>query len=126
MREGEGGNILVVIGDEGIIMVEPELEPLHGKIKAAITENSNLPIKYLVAPHFHGEQTGGNAPFHRDGAVIVAQDNVRVRLLAGTTNGVNYNKSPPAHLDAIPTETYVGGPKTVAVRGRQALVTHAT
>src|SRR3974390_2616477 len=87
----------------------PPLAPLHDKIKAAITDNSNLPIKYLVDTHFHGEQTGGNAPFHRDGAIIVAQDNVRVRLLAGTTNGLSYNKSPPAHSDAIPTETSVGG-----------------
>jgi glyoxylase-like metal-dependent hydrolase (beta-lactamase superfamily II) len=88
MLEGQGGNILVVIGDDGIIMVDAELAPLHDKIKAAITDNSTLPIKYLVDTHFHGEQTGGNAPFHRDGAVIVAQDNVRVRLLAGTTNGL--------------------------------------
>jgi glyoxylase-like metal-dependent hydrolase (beta-lactamase superfamily II) len=126
MLEGQGGNILVVIGDDGIIMVDAELAPLHDGIKAAITRNSDLPIKYLVDTHFHGEQTGGNAPFHRDGAIIVAQDNVRVRLLAGTTNGLSYNKSPPASLDAVPTETYVGGTKTVAVRGREALLTHAT
>src|SRR3954469_20395024 len=96
MLEGQGGNILVVIGIDGIIMVDAQLAPLHDKIKAAITENSNLPIKYLVDTHFHGEQTGGNAPFRQNGAIIVAQDNVRVRLLAGTTNGLNYNKSPPA------------------------------
>jgi cyclase len=126
MLEGQGGNILVVVGNDGIIIVDAELAPLHDKIKAAITANTNLPIKYLVDTHFHGEQTGGNAPFHRDGAIIVAQDNVRVRLLAGTTNGPNYNSSPPAHSDAIPTETYVGGTKTVAVRGREALLTHAT
>src|SRR6202045_69815 len=126
MLEGQGGNILVVIGDDGIIMVDAELAPLHDEIKAAITSNSSLPIKYLVDTHFHGEQTGGNAPFHRDGAIIMAQDNVRVRLLAGTTNGLSYNKSPPAVADAVPTETYVGGTKTVAVRGREALLTHAT
>src|SRR6202051_2692922 len=126
MLEGQGGNILVVIGDDGIIMVDAELAPLHDKIKAAITENSNLPVKYLIDTHFHGEQTGGNAPFHRDGAIVVAPDNVRVRLLAGTTNSLNYNKSPPASPDAIPTETYVGGTKTVEVRGRRVLVTQAT
>src|SRR5258707_9892722 len=69
---------------------------------------------------------GGNAPFHRDGAIVVAQDNVRVRLLAGTTNGLNYNKSPSAHPDAIPTETYVGGTKTVAGPGPAGPPTHAT
>jgi glyoxylase-like metal-dependent hydrolase (beta-lactamase superfamily II) len=126
MLEGQGGNILVVVGDDGIIMVDAELAPLHDKIKAAIAENSNLPVKYLIDTHFHGEQTGGNAPFYRDGAIVVAQDNVRVRLLAGTTNGLSYNKSPPAHPDAIPTETYVGGTKTVEIRGRKALLTHAT
>src|ERR1700692_3999847 len=126
MLEGQGGNILVVVGDDGIIMVDAELAPLHDKIKAAIADNANLPIKYLVDTHFHGEQTGGNAPFHRDGAIVVGQDNVRVRLLAGTTNGLNYNKSAPAAADAIPTETYVGGTKTVAIRGREALLTHAT
>src|SRR5438105_5959638 len=126
MLEGQGGNILLVIGVDGLIMVDAELAQLHDKIKAAITENSNLPIKYLVDTHFHGEQTGGNASFHRDGAIIVAQDNVRVRLLAGTTNGLNYNKSPPAHSDAIPTETYLGGTKSVEVRGRRALLTHAS
>jgi hypothetical protein len=47
-------------------------------------------------------------------------------LLAGTTNSLNYNKSPPANPDAIPTETYVGGTKAVEVRGRRALLTHAT
>jgi glyoxylase-like metal-dependent hydrolase (beta-lactamase superfamily II) len=126
MLEGQGGNILVVIGDDGIIMVDAELAPLHDKIRTAISETASVPIKYLVDTHFHGEQTGGNASFHRDGAIIVAQDNVRVRLTAGTTNGLSYNKSPPAPADAIPTETYVGGTKMVAVRGREALLTHAT
>src|SRR3984957_1755819 len=126
MLEGQGGNILVVIGDDGIIMVDAELAPLHDRIKAAITDNANLPIKYLVDTHFNGEQTGGNAPFHRDGAVVVAQDNVRVRLLAGTTSSLNYRKSLPANPDAIPTETYVGGTKTVTIPGREALLTHAT
>ena len=114
-------NCYIDTGDDGIVMVDAELAPLHDKIKAAITENSSLPVKYLVDTHFHGEQTGGNAPFHRDGAIIVAQDNVRVRLLAGTTNGVSYNKTRPAHPDAIPTATYVGGTTTVKVRGREAL-----
>src|SRR3974390_1372716 len=126
MLEGQGGNVLLVVGGDGIIMVDAELAPLHDKIKVAITNSSNPPIKYLIDTHFHGEQTGGNAPFHRDGAVIVAQDNVRIRLLAGTTNGLSYNKSPPAQADAIPTETYVGGTKMLAVRGREVLLTHAT
>src|SRR5260370_39877215 len=75
MLEGQGGNILVVIGDDGIIMVDAELAPLHNKIKAAITETSNLPLKNLVDTHFPGEQTSGNAPVHHDGASMASQRN---------------------------------------------------
>ena len=74
----------------------------------------------------HGDHVGGNAAFHKDGATIVAHDNVRIRLAAGTINALTGAKTPPAEADAIPTETYVGGTKTVAIRGREALLTHAT
>src|SRR6266853_3976574 len=44
MLEGQGGNILVVIGDDGIIMVDAELALLHDKIKAAIIETMRGPL----------------------------------------------------------------------------------
>jgi cyclase len=56
-------------------------------IRAAIAAISPLPIKYLINTHFHGDHTGGNEAFQKDGAIVVAQDNIRVRLAAGTTNG---------------------------------------
>ena len=84
MLEGQGGNIAVAVGSEGIIMVDSEFAGLHDKIKAAIGAISDQPIRYLIDTHYHGEQTGGNEAFHQDGAVIVAQDNVRVRMAAGT------------------------------------------
>ena len=64
-------------------MVDGEFAPLHDKIKAAIAHVSSEPIKYLVNTHFHGDHTGGNAPFAKDGAIVVAQDNVKKRLAAG-------------------------------------------
>jgi glyoxylase-like metal-dependent hydrolase (beta-lactamase superfamily II) len=78
-----------------------------------------------IDSHFHGEQTGGNEAFHEDGAVIVAQDNVRVRLAAGTTNYLNGRKTLPAPTGALPTETYVGGTKSIEFGGRTAVLTHA-
>jgi glyoxylase-like metal-dependent hydrolase (beta-lactamase superfamily II) len=124
MLEGQGGNITVAVGNDGIIMVDSEFAPLHDKIKAAIAKLSPLPIRYLINTHFHGDHTGGNALFHKDGATILAQDNIRVRLAAGTMNGLTGNKMPPAPADALPTDTYIGGSKTVEVGGRKALLTH--
>ena len=89
MLEGKGGNLTVAVSKDGIIMVDGEFAPLHDKIKAAIVLVSKQPIKYLINTHFHGDHTGGNAPFARDGALVVAQENVKNRLAAGTTNGLS-------------------------------------
>ena len=89
MLEGQGGNITVAVGSDGIIMVDTQFAPLHDKIKAAIEKISPLPIKYVINTHYHGDHTGGNAAFHKDGATIVAQDNIRLRLAAGSTNGLD-------------------------------------
>jgi cyclase len=122
--EGEGGNITVAVGTDGIIMVDGQFAPLHDKIKAAITKISPLPIKYLINTHFHGDHTGGNGPFQKDGAIVVAQDNIRVRLAAGTTNGVTGAKTPPVEPDALPKQTFIGGSITIEVGGRKATLTH--
>src|ERR1700675_1680164 len=52
MLEGQGGNITVAVGKDGIIMVDGQYAPLHAKIKAAIEAISNKPIKYLINTHF--------------------------------------------------------------------------
>jgi glyoxylase-like metal-dependent hydrolase (beta-lactamase superfamily II) len=123
--EGLGGNITIAVGSDGIIMVDGQFAPLHDKILAAIRAISPLPIKYLVNTHFHGDHTGGNGPFQKnDGVTVVAQDNVRVRLAAGTTNGVTGAKTPPVAPEALPKQTYTGGSITLEVGGRKAILTH--
>jgi glyoxylase-like metal-dependent hydrolase (beta-lactamase superfamily II) len=123
--EGLGGNITIAVGSDGIIMVDGQFAPLHDKILAAIRAISPLPIKYLVNTHFHGDHTGGNGPFQtHDGAIAVAQDNVRVRLAAGTANGVTGAKTPPVAPEALPKQTYTGGSITLEVGGRKAILTH--
>jgi glyoxylase-like metal-dependent hydrolase (beta-lactamase superfamily II) len=64
------------------------------------------------------------ANFQKDGVVAVAQDNIRIRLLAGTSNATSGGKMAPLSGDAIPKETYVGGEKTIEVGGRKAVLTH--
>src|ERR1700688_2247409 len=123
MLEGQGGNITVAVARSGIIMVGGEYAPLHDKIRAAIAVVSNLPIKYLVNTHFHGDHTGGNAPFHKDGATIVANVNVRNRLAAGTTNGLTGAKTPPVEADALPTQTYPDG-TMLKIKGRLVFLGH--
>jgi len=105
-------------------MVDTQFAPLSDKIKAAIKAISPLPIKYAIVTHFHGDHTGGIANFQKDGTIVIAQDNIRLRLLGGTTNATNGNKMAPQSGDAIPKETYVGGDKIIEVGGRKAILTH--
>ena len=123
MLEGQGGNITVATARDGIIMVDGEFAPLHDKIKAAISTVSNKPVTYLVNTHFHGDHTGGNAPFAKDGATVISQINVKTRLAAGTTNGLTGAKTPPAAAEALPSKTYTGAFK-IRMVGRVADLRH--
>src|ERR1700756_2197014 len=125
MLEGAGGNVTVAIGSDGYIQVDGQFAPMHDKLKAAVEKLTPLPIKYLINTHYHGDHTGGNALFHKDGATIVAEDNIRVRLAAGSApNGLTGAKMPPQPADAWPTDDYYGGSKMVEVGGRKAQLTH--
>ena len=123
MLEGQGGNITVAVAKDGIIMVDGEYAPLHDKIKAAIATVSNQPIKYLVNTHFHGDHTGGNEPFAKDGVTVVSEVNVKNRLAAGTTTGLTGAKTPPAPPAALPGKTYTGSFK-IRLNGRVADLKH--
>ncbi len=123
MLEGQGGNITVAVGGDGIIMVDSQFAPLHDKIKAAIAAISNRPIRYLVNTHFHGDHTGGNAGFAKDGATVVAQVNVKNRLVAGTTNGLSGAKIAPMTGDALPGQIYTSS-TSLKIQGRSAQLKH--
>jgi cyclase len=123
MLEGEGGNITVAVGDDGVIMVDSEFAPLHDKIKAAVAALTNQPIRYLVNTHFHRDHTGGNEAFGKDGVTIVAHETVKDHLLNGVHNGLTGNVVPPAAPIALPKETFTDG-ITLHLQGRTAEVKH--
>jgi len=124
MLTGQGGNITVAVGSDSIIQVDGQFAPLSDKIRAAIKAIAPLPVKFLVNTHYHGDHVGGNANFAKDGAIIVAHDNIRVRLAAGTINGLTGARVAPLPAEALPKQTYFGGTLAVETGGRKALLTH--
>jgi glyoxylase-like metal-dependent hydrolase (beta-lactamase superfamily II) len=123
MLEGFGGNVTVAVGDDGVIMVDGQFAPMHDKLKAAIAAVSPQPVRFLVNTHYHRDHVGGNAPFSKDGAVVVAHENVRTRLAAGTTMAVPQVKYTPAPEETLPIITHIKG-MTLAVKGRAAQLKH--
>src|SRR5262245_56808376 len=89
MLEGEGGNIAASVGENGIAIVDDEIAPLAEKIQAALKDLkiTDKPVRFVINTHYHGDHAGGNAPFTTSGSTIIAQDNVRKRLLSGGTAG---------------------------------------
>jgi cyclase len=98
--EGQGGNVGILIGDDGVLMIDDQFAPLSEKLTAAIRTLSNKPIRMLVNTHIHGDHTGGNANFGAMGIDIVAHDNVRVRLAKGVNGGA------PSPAVALPVVTF--------------------
>jgi cyclase len=125
MLEGQGGNITVAVGADGIIVVDTQFAQLYDKLKTAIKAISPLPVKYVINTHFHPDHTGNNANFQNDGATVIAQDNIRLRLTAGgNKNGTTGLAQPPAPAGGVPKETYTGGVKIIEVGGRKAELHH--
>ena len=91
---GQGGNIGVSVGEDGIVMIDDQFAPLTDKIVAAIRGISDAEIRFLINTHVHGDHTGGNENMGQMGVLILARDQVRVRLAA---------QSPK---DALPVLTY--------------------
>jgi cyclase len=101
-----GGNVAVAVGDDGVIVVDDMFAQMYGRIKAAIAALTAQPVRYVINTHFHRDHTGGNEAFAKDGAIIVAHDNVKRVLAGGSRNGLNCAVTPPAPEAALPKEIY--------------------
>ena len=80
---GSGGNIGVLTGGDGLLMIDDQYAPLSDKIKAALAKLGDDQPAYLINTHYHGDHTGGNINFGHE-AIIAAHDNVRTRLINGS------------------------------------------
>ncbi|MGK7874796.1 MAG: MBL fold metallo-hydrolase [Xenococcaceae cyanobacterium] len=104
MLVGEGGNIGVCAGADGVFLIDDQFAPLTEKIRAAVNNISDQPIRFILNTHWHSDHTGGNENFGKAGVVIVAHDNVRKRMRVDQfieIFGMNIPASPPAALPVI-------------------------
>jgi glyoxylase-like metal-dependent hydrolase (beta-lactamase superfamily II) len=105
MMTGAGGNMALLTGTEGNLLVDDQFAPLSDKIKAAIASLDPGAVRFVINTHLHGDHTGGNENFKKSGAALMAHDNVRARMAKGTTDR-NGNPVPPRSPDAWPMVTF--------------------
>lgn len=106
MFEGAGGNIGVLAGKDGIILIDDQFAPLTEKIKKALAKISNQPVKFVINTHYHLDHTGGNENFGKEGSIIVAHQNSRRRLSTDQFNKSIKYEQKAAPYDALPKVTF--------------------
>ena len=108
MISGDGGNITVQVGSQGVLLVDTGLAPLAEKAMAEIRKLSKAPIHYIINTHVHPDHVGGNETFTKlippnraQPLLIIAQENVLNRMTAPVTGST----TPPYQI-GLPTDEY--------------------
>ena len=81
MLESFGGNIGVLAGDDGVLLIDAEWPQLHDKVEKAVANISRLPIRYIVNTHWHWDHVGGDGNFGRAGALIFSSEQTRAHIV---------------------------------------------
>lgn len=103
---GSGGNIAVLTGPDGKLIIDSGYATSQPKISQALASLSPDPVRHLVNTHWHFDHCDGNEWLHRDGATILAHENTKKRL-STTTRVEAWNFTfPPSPMGAIPGEVF--------------------
>lgn len=120
---GAGGNISVLPGPDGKLLVDAGFAGARPKITAALASISSDPIKHLINTHWHFDHTDGNEWLHSAGAAILAHTNTR-KHLSTTTRVEGWNFTfPPAPAGAIPAEVF-DDERTMELNGTTVALKH--
>jgi glyoxylase-like metal-dependent hydrolase (beta-lactamase superfamily II) len=116
MLEGSGGNIGVLTGPDGKVLVDAGITASRSRILESLADLSRDPIRHVINTHWHFDHADGNEWLHKEGVAIIAHENTR-RHLAMATRVEEWNFNfPPAPAGAIPTEVFSTN-KTLKVNG---------
>ncbi|MDJ0922420.1 MAG: MBL fold metallo-hydrolase [Henriciella sp.] len=108
MLQGRGGNIGVLVGDDGVFVIDAQYADMAPGILSAIDGIAGDTPRYLVNTHWHGDHVGGNAIIGKAGATIIAHDGVRDRVTVDVTRDFfgQENTTPALEPEAWPVITF--------------------
>ena len=103
---GNGGNVAVVVGDAGLLMVDGGLPDRSGELAQSLAAVSSRPVTVLFNTHWHFDHVGSNERLGKAGARIVGHENTRKHLAAGATLEAMKMKFEPMPPHAVPAQTF--------------------
>ncbi len=114
---GSGGNIAVLAGNDGKLLIDAGITATRPRIEAALTDLGPQPITHLVNTHWHFDHTDGNEWLNSDGAVILAHENT-LKHLSTATRVEDWNFDfPPWPKSALPTQVMKRDKETLKLNG---------
>jgi glyoxylase-like metal-dependent hydrolase (beta-lactamase superfamily II) len=106
--EGSGGNIAVLTGGDGKVLIDAGIGVSRPQITKALAELGAEPVTHLVNTHWHFDHADGNEWLHSAGAKIIAQENTRKHLSEiQRVEDWDYNFL-PLPPGGIPSEVFAG------------------
>jgi cyclase len=106
MLYGPGGNMIVLTGSEGKVLVDSSFATAAPNVTAALAAIDARPLKLLINTHWHFDHTDGNAAMHGAGATIISHANTLKRLSSPQdipAFQMHFDAAPPA---AWPRQTF--------------------
>jgi cyclase len=137
MVVGDGGNITLQVGKEGVLLVDTGLAQMSDQLLAAIRKVTDKPIRYIINTHVHADHTGGNEKIAKagititggnvagnisdagEGAAVLAHQTVLNRMSAAPTAN-----QPAVPFGALPTDTYITDEKSMFFNGEGIQIIH--
>jgi len=123
MIKGRGGNIAVSAGEDGVFIIDDQLQPLTDQLLASIKTVSDQPIRFVINTHYHGDHVGGNETIGKAGAVIIAHDNIRQRMTTDQFSHFWGETTPAWPKEALPVVTF-NDRVTLHLNGEAVSVVH--
>ena len=104
--EGSGGNVAVLTGPDGKVLVDAGIGVSRPQITKALPSIGGEPITHLINTHWHFDHTDGNTWLNSAGAKIIAQENtLRYLSQVQRVEDWDYNFLPPPS-GGVPTEVF--------------------
>ena len=103
---GPGGNIGVLYGANGALLVDDKFEANADEILARVAARDNAAPAFVLNTHYHGDHTGSNAAMKAAGATIIAHEGV-IDLMSRDIENQLFNATVEARdPSALPQETF--------------------
>jgi len=106
MIKGRGGNIAISAGDDGVFIIDDQLQPLTDQLLVAIRKIDQRPVRFVINTHYHGDHVGGNEMLGKSGSVIIAHDNIRQRMSTDQFNRFMDATTPAYPAASLPVVTF--------------------